>query len=113
MVLICVVSALDEPTLQKAKQLFEDHVSGVKSIPGDLRTSAFRGAMAVCNDEDSLEKMMKFYKDSDSHEEKQKISLAFGYLPSEELLRKALEFGFSVSILKKCFRCVMFFCFLC
>ena len=93
-----MVNLGDEKTIAKAKELFEDHVSEKKLIIADLRAVCYVAVLRDC-DETGYEKMLDYYRKSDSKDEKDRISSCLGSIKDVNILKKVLQFAISVSLL--------------
>ena len=88
------VSFQDESTIQEAKKRFSLHISGKTILAADLRSPVYRAVLSV-GDSETFETMLKLYRESDLHEEKDRILNALGSVQDESLLAKVLEFSMS------------------
>lgn len=86
----------DEDTIQEARKRFKCHCNGEETLPADLRSPCYRTILRAGGKEE-YDTLMKLYRASDMHEEKDRISRALGAAKDPELLKKGLEFAMSVS----------------
>ncbi|GAB0099066.1 Aminopeptidase [Sergentomyia squamirostris] len=79
---------------QEAKRRFQLHTSGKSVLPADLRNTCYR---AVLQDGDlaTFEEMLKLYRATDLHEEKDRISRALGVVKDVDILRRVVQFAMS------------------
>lgn len=84
----------DEAIIAEAQKRFDAHVSGKALIPADLRSPVYRTVLSV-GDESTYSTMLKLYREDDLHEEKNRISQAFGAICDEGILKKVLQFALS------------------
>jgi len=84
----------DEAVIAEAQKRFEAHVSGKALIPADLRSPVYRTVLSV-GDESTYNTMLKLYREDDLHEEKNRISQAFGAICDQSILKKVLQFALS------------------
>lgn len=68
-------------------------------MPADLRTPCYK-AVLQDGDENTFEKMLKLYRSTDLHEEKDRISRALGSIKDVNILKKVIDFAMSVSKMK-------------
>lgn len=87
-----MVSLEDESTIGEAKKRFSLHVSGKTILSADLRSPVYRAVLSV-GDEETFETMLKLYRESDLHEEKDRILGALGAVKDDALLARVLEFA--------------------
>ncbi|XP_063975639.1 puromycin-sensitive aminopeptidase isoform X2 [Diachasmimorpha longicaudata] len=89
-----MASFRDADTISEAKKRFHLHVTGQSLLSADLRSAVYRAALSD-GDLETYEAMLKLYRQSDLHEEKDRILRAMGAIRNEELLTKVLEFSMS------------------
>uniref|UniRef100_T1J5J3 Pleckstrin homology domain-containing family A member 8 n=1 Tax=Strigamia maritima TaxID=126957 RepID=T1J5J3_STRMM len=87
----------DPAVIAEAKRRFDEHVSGVHTLPADLRAPVYRAVLSQ-GDENTLATMLKLYKDNELHEERNRISRALGSLPTPALLQRVLDFAMSDNV---------------
>ena len=92
-----MVSLEHEDTIEEAKKRFALHVSGKTILSADLRSAVYRAVLSV-GDKETFETMLKLYRESDLHEEKDRILGALGAVKDETLLAKVLEFAMSEEV---------------
>ncbi|XP_051165800.1 puromycin-sensitive aminopeptidase [Leptopilina boulardi] len=92
-----LVSLGDEDTICEAKKRFALHITGEKIVPADLRSVVYRAVLSTCTsvdgDNEIFETMLKLYRESDLHEEKDRILAALGAVKDEKLLARVLKFS--------------------
>ncbi|TRY77959.1 hypothetical protein TCAL_11219 [Tigriopus californicus] len=81
-------------TVQESQRQFQAHVEKLGEILADLRAPVYRTVMAH-GGEDTYQQMLALYRDTDLHEEKDRISRAMGASQDIEVLKKVLEFAIS------------------
>jgi puromycin-sensitive aminopeptidase len=81
-------------TSQEAKKRFEAHASGKSILPADLRSVCYK-AILQTGDTDTYELMLKLYRATDLHEEKDRISRALGSIRDVDILKRVIEFAMS------------------
>ncbi|KAJ8317302.1 hypothetical protein KUTeg_005206 [Tegillarca granosa] len=84
----------DEATVAEAQRRFEEHVSGAKPLPADLRTPVYLTVLSN-GGEETFNKMLKLYDEADMQEEKVRIARSLGAVKTESLIEKVLEFSMS------------------
>ncbi|PSN57011.1 Puromycin-sensitive aminopeptidase [Blattella germanica] len=84
----------DEVVIAEAKKRFEDHISGKTLLPADLRSAVYRAVLSD-SDESTYNTMLRLYREADLHEEKDRISRAFGAIKDESILKKVVQFAMS------------------
>ncbi|XP_018320972.2 puromycin-sensitive aminopeptidase [Agrilus planipennis] len=87
----------DENTIKEAKSRFAKHIANDSCIPADLRSACYKTVLRNGNEE-TYEQMLKLFRSSDLHEEKDRISRALGATKDEKLLAKVLEFAMSEEV---------------
>lgn len=83
--------------LAEAQKRFALHVSGEKSVPADIRGACYKAVLKHGN-LDTFEQMLKLYRTTDLHEEKDRISRSLGNINDVTILRKVIDFAMSVSV---------------
>ncbi|XP_055385276.1 puromycin-sensitive aminopeptidase [Condylostylus longicornis] len=79
---------------EEAKRRFKEHVENVKVLPADLRSACYKANLQD-GDEKTYEEMLKLYRSTDLHEEKDRISRALGSIRNIEILKKVIDFAMS------------------
>lgn len=87
-------------TIEEAKKRFKLHASGQTLLPADLRSASYKAVMQN-GDLTTYEEMLRLYRASDLHEEKDRISRALGSFKDVEILKKVVDFALSVSLYHK------------
>lgn len=82
--------------LAEAQRRVADHSSGDSILPADIRGACYK-AVLKHGDQEVLDKMLRLYRATDLHEEKDRISRALGSIRDVELLKKVIDFAMSVS----------------
>ncbi|KAL1518164.1 hypothetical protein ABEB36_001830 [Hypothenemus hampei] len=89
------MALLNDPcTIQEARARFKSHVAGTQILPADLRSACYKTVLRAGGTEE-FETLLKLYRSSDLHEEKDRISRSLGVANDVELLTKVLEFAMS------------------
>ena len=88
----CVGRSSEQAALAKARKRFEAHCKGESTILADLRPVLKHG------DDNTLESVMKLFKDADLHEEKVRLMRCMGAVSQPDLSKKILKFSMSVSL---------------
>lgn len=86
----------DETTVTEAKKRFLNHIGSGPSLPADLRSACYKAVLRAGGNE-MYDTLLKLYRSSDLHEEKDRISRALGAAKDVALLSKVLKFAMSVS----------------
>lgn len=94
LVLNRLVSFNCQTTCEEAKKRFEKHVSGAAILPADLRSVCYKAVLQTGN-ADTYELMLKLYRSTDLHEEKDRISRALGSIRDVNILSRVIEFAMS------------------
>ncbi|XP_062708639.1 puromycin-sensitive aminopeptidase isoform X3 [Aedes albopictus] len=94
LVLSRLVSFRCPQTVTEAKSRFADHASGKCVLPADLRSTCYK-AVLQNGDLSTFNEMLRLYRATDLHEEKDRISRALGSISDVEILRKVIEFAMS------------------
>lgn len=82
-------------TIAEAKKRFKLHLSGECLLPADLRSACYVAAMKE-GDLNTYEEMLRLYRVTDLHEEKDRISRALGTFKNVDILRRVIDFALSV-----------------
>ncbi|CAH1158836.1 unnamed protein product [Phyllotreta striolata] len=86
---------LDEDhSIGEARTRFASHISGSDVLPADLRSACYKTVLRA-GGQDEYDTLLKLYRSSDLHEEKDRISRALGAAKDQELLKKVLDFAMS------------------
>ena len=96
-VLGLLVSCKDPQVLQEAKVQFESHLAKISLIPADLRMAVYRAVAADC-DEKTFNSFLQLHRETDLHEEKNRIARALGATRDPALIQKLIDFAMSVSV---------------
>lgn len=80
--------------MEEAKKRFQLHTSGQCVLPADLRSACYR-AVLQDGDASTYEEMLKLYRATDLHEEKDRISRALGVVKDVDILRQVVQFAMS------------------
>nr|XP_054758539.1 puromycin-sensitive aminopeptidase-like [Lytechinus pictus] len=81
-----------EATVEEARKRFDAHCSGGAQLPADLRNSVYLTVLAH-GGEDTLNKMIEFFKTQDLQEEKDRIQRSLGAIKDPALIKRVLEFS--------------------
>ncbi|KAI4470181.1 protease m1 zinc metalloprotease [Holotrichia oblita] len=84
----------DETTAEEAKKRFLNHIGSGPSLPADLRSACYKAVLRA-GGQDTYDTLLKLYRSSDLHEEKDRISRALGAAKDISLLSKVLQFSMS------------------
>ncbi|XP_076380001.1 puromycin-sensitive aminopeptidase isoform X3 [Megalopta genalis] len=87
----------DRDTIEEAKKRFELHVSRKTLLSADLRSPVYKAVLSNGNNE-TYQTMLKLYRETDLHEEKDRILKALGAIKDEAILAEILEFAMSVEV---------------
>lgn len=87
-----LVSCEDPQVLQESKVQFESHLAKRTQIPADLRGPFYRAVAADC-DEKTFDSFLQLYRESDLHEEKNRIVQALGSSRNPALIHRLIEFA--------------------
>ena len=93
----CMGRSGDQATLVEARKRFEAHCKGESTIPADLRSAVYSTVLKH-GDDNTLESVMKLFKEADLHEEKVRLMRCMGAVSQPDLIKKVLEFSMSVSL---------------
>lgn len=97
LVLNRLISCSCPTTIEEAKKRFKLHASGHNLLPADLRSACYKAVMQN-GDISTYEEMLRLYRATDLHEEKDRISRALGSFKDVEILKRVVDFALSVSI---------------
>lgn len=86
----------DDRTIKEARERFEKHVATTETLPADLRSACYKTVLRAGGKEE-YDTLLKLYRSTDLHEEKDRISRSLGAAKDPELLLKVLDFAMSVS----------------
>ncbi|XP_011304312.1 puromycin-sensitive aminopeptidase isoform X2 [Fopius arisanus] len=92
-----MASFRDTETISEAVKRFQLHASGKSILAADLRSAVYRAVLSE-GDQETYDAMLKLYRQSDLHEEKDRILRAMGAIRDEEILSKVLEFAMSEEV---------------
>lgn len=88
----------DEHAINEARTRFERHVTSKEILPADIRNACYRTVLRAGGKEE-YDTLLKLYRSTDLHEEKDRISRGLGATKDLDLLKQVLDFAMSVSIL--------------
>ncbi|XP_035784947.1 puromycin-sensitive aminopeptidase-like [Anopheles albimanus] len=94
LVLSRLVSFRCPKTVAEAKRRFQEHAENKSVLPADLRSTCYK-AVLQNGDLDTYNEMLRLYRATDLHEEKDRISRALGSIGNVDILRKVIEFAMS------------------
>lgn len=83
-----------EETLTESQNRFSSHVSKSNPVIADLRAAVYGNVVAHGGKKD-LETMLTLHKDTDLHEERNRIERCLGYISDDELMKEVLDFAMS------------------
>lgn len=86
--------------IEEAKKRFKLHASGQFLLPADLRSACYKAVMQN-GDISTYEEMLRLYRATDLHEEKDRISRALGSFKDVEILKRVVDFALSVNSFRK------------
>ncbi|XP_066249820.1 puromycin-sensitive aminopeptidase [Euwallacea similis] len=84
----------DESTIKEARTRLREHLAGTRVLPADLRSACYKTVLRAGGDPEFFT-LLRLYRSSDLHEEKDRISRSFGATTDEHLLTRVLEFAMS------------------
>ncbi|VEN47672.1 unnamed protein product [Callosobruchus maculatus] len=84
----------DENTVEEARKRFIKHVKSEEVLPADLRSACYKTVLRAGGKEE-FETLLKLYRATDLHEEKDRIGRSLGAAKDPILLGKVLEFAMS------------------
>lgn len=91
--------------IEEAKKRFKLHSSGECLLPADLRSACYAAVMKD-GDLSTYEEMLRLYRATELHEEKDRISRALGTFKNVDILRRVVDFALSVRrLLFQCIFC--------
>lgn len=96
LVLNRLVSCSCSDVLKESRNRFDLHVSGKVVLPADIRNACYKAVLQVA-DEKTYEDMLRLYRATDLHEERDRISRSLGAIGDVNILKKVIEFAMSVS----------------
>ncbi|KAF7263953.1 hypothetical protein GWI33_000819, partial [Rhynchophorus ferrugineus] len=89
------MALLNDPnTIAEARTRLERHVSGKEVLPADLRSACYKTVLRAGGQQE-FDTLLKLYRSTDLHEEKDRISRSLGSANSIELLNEVLNFAMS------------------
>ena len=94
-VLGVLVGCKDPQVLREAKGQFESHLAKLGQIPADLRMPIYRAVASDC-DEKTFEAFFQLYRETDLHEEKNRIVQALGSSKDLARIQRLIDFAMSV-----------------
>ncbi|XP_053689558.1 puromycin-sensitive aminopeptidase [Sabethes cyaneus] len=94
LILSRLVSFQCPKTLAEAQTRFEKHASGENILPADLRSACYKAVLQNA-DVDKFNQMLRLYRATDLHEEKDRLSRALGSSQQADILRKVIDFAMS------------------
>nr|XP_058942457.1 puromycin-sensitive aminopeptidase-like [Pocillopora verrucosa] len=97
LVLGCMGRSGDQATLTEARKRFEAHCKGESTISADLRSAVYSTVLKH-GDDNTLESVMKLFKEADLHEEKVRLMRCMGAVSQPDLIKKVLEFSMSSDV---------------
>lgn len=87
----------DEHTIKEARDRFTGHVKSEQTLPADLRSACYKTVLRAGGKEE-YDTLLKLYRSTDLHEEKDRISRSLGAAKDPELLKKVLDFAMSEEV---------------
>lgn len=81
-------------TVLEAKKRFEEHAQCKTALPADLRSTCYK-AILQKGDLETFNEMLRLYRATDLHEEKDRISRALGSIGNVDMLQKVIAFAMS------------------
>ncbi|XP_014218459.1 puromycin-sensitive aminopeptidase-like [Copidosoma floridanum] len=97
LVLSQLVEFADKAVIEEAKRLFELHITKQSILPADFRGLVYR-AVLLNGSVGDFEKILSLYRDTDAHEEKNRILSSFGAIKDLNILQRILEFSMSEEV---------------
>lgn len=94
LVLARMASLSDKDIIEEAKRRFELHASHKTPLPADLRSAVYRAVLSV-GDAETYQTMLRLYRETELHEEKDRILRSLGAIKDKSLLSEALTFALS------------------
>lgn len=82
--------------LAEAQRRFKEHAAGGQQLPADIRGACYKAVLKHGSIE-TFDEMLRLYRATDLHEEKDRISRALGSITDVEILKKVVDFAMSVS----------------
>lgn len=87
----------DETVINEAQHRFHMHITKQSILLPDFRSLVYRAVLSVGN-YDTFKKLMTIYRETDVHEEKNRILSSLGAIRDENILMKILEFSISEEV---------------
>lgn len=87
----------DENVIREAQRRFRMHITKEAILPADFRSFVYQAVLSVGN-LNTLENMLTLYRESDMHEEKNRILSSLGAVNDVNLLNKVLNFSTSEEV---------------
>nr|CAI5862745.1 unnamed protein product [Callosobruchus analis] len=87
----------DENTVEEARKRFIKHAKSEEVLPADLRSACYKTVLRAGGKE-QFETLLKLYRATDLHEEKDRIGRSLGAAKDPILLGKVLEFAMSDTV---------------
>ncbi|KAH1002212.1 hypothetical protein HUJ04_008323 [Dendroctonus ponderosae] len=84
----------DDLTIKEARSRVESHVKGDTVLVADLRSACYRTVLRAGGQQE-FDTLLKLYRATDLHEEKDRISRSLGSANDVKLLKQVLEFAMS------------------
>lgn len=82
--------------LAEAQRRFKEHATGGQQLPADIRGACYKAVLKHGSIE-TFDEMLRLYRATDLHEEKDRISRALGSITDVDILKKVVDFAMSVS----------------
>ncbi|XP_060534804.1 puromycin-sensitive aminopeptidase [Cylas formicarius] len=84
----------DKATIEEARARLAKHIAGDEVLPADMRSACYRAVLRA-GGQDEYDTLLKLYRSTDLHEEKDRISRSLGAAQDPALLKKVLDFAMS------------------
>ncbi|XP_050301023.1 puromycin-sensitive aminopeptidase [Anthonomus grandis grandis] len=84
----------DDKTIEEARARLEKHIDGTEVLSADLRSACYKTVLRAGGQKE-FETLLKLYRTTDLHEEKDRISRSMGAASELETLKKVLDFAMS------------------
>jgi len=94
MVIGFLVTVKDPQVLQEARAQFDAHVSKLSPIAPDLRNAVYR-AIAAGNDDKAYEQIYQLYRETDLHEEKNRLARSLSSSKDLGRIQRLIDFAMS------------------
>ncbi|XP_058809156.1 puromycin-sensitive aminopeptidase-like [Phymastichus coffea] len=94
LVLSQMASFKDESVILEAQRRFQMHITKQASISPDFRSFIYHAVMSAGN-LDTFEKMLTLYRETEMHEERNRILSSLGAIKDINILKKVLDFSTS------------------